>query len=82
MGEAQRHPRRATRSRVECGETHVPLVLGAGDGPEALRILASARPDLLVTDGGLPNGMDGRQGRQASARTRCTPTGGCQQPAA
>ena len=37
-------------------------VLEARDGPEALRVLASsARPDLLVTDVGLPNGMNGRQ---------------------
>jgi CheY-like chemotaxis protein len=31
-------------------------VLEARDGPEALRVLATARPDLLVTDVGLPNG--------------------------
>lgn len=36
-------------------------VLEAGDGPEALRVLASARPVLLITDVGLPNGMNGRQ---------------------
>ena len=36
-------------------------VLEARDGPEALRILAATRPDLLVTDVGLPNGMNGRQ---------------------
>ena len=37
-------------------------VLEAGDGPSAMRIL-SVRPDidLLVTDVGLPNGMNGRQ---------------------
>jgi CheY-like chemotaxis protein len=40
-------------------------VLGARDGPEALKILASARPDLLVTDVGLPNGMNGRQVAEA-----------------
>ena len=37
------------------------VVMEAADGPEALRVLASARPDLLVTDVGLPNGMNGRQ---------------------
>ncbi|WP_424140707.1 PAS domain S-box protein [Roseomonas chloroacetimidivorans] len=37
------------------------VVLEAADGPEALRVLALARPDLLVTDVGLPNGMNGRQ---------------------
>ncbi|MCJ8151213.1 hybrid sensor histidine kinase/response regulator [Shinella sedimenti] len=38
------------------------VVLEAGDGPSALKILQS-RPEicLLVTDVGLPNGMNGRQ---------------------
>ena len=40
-------------------------VLAASDAPQALRLLqglrAEARPDLLVTDIGLPNGMNGRQ---------------------
>ena len=37
-------------------------VLEAGDGAAALRILAAgARPDLLVTDVGLPGQMNGRQ---------------------
>jgi CheY-like chemotaxis protein len=36
-------------------------VLEARNGPEALQILTSAHPDLLVTDVGLPNGMNGRQ---------------------
>uniref|UniRef100_UPI00130032B1 response regulator n=1 Tax=Teichococcus vastitatis TaxID=2307076 RepID=UPI00130032B1 len=40
-------------------------VLEAKDGAEALRVLASARPDLLVTDVGLPNGMNGRQVAEA-----------------
>jgi CheY-like chemotaxis protein len=36
--------------------------LEAGDGASALRVLASgARPDLLVTDIGLPGQMNGRQ---------------------
>jgi CheY-like chemotaxis protein len=38
----------------------------ARDGPEALRILASARPDLLVIDVGLPHGMNGRQLAEAA----------------
>jgi CheY-like chemotaxis protein len=41
-------------------------VLEARDGPEALRILATTRPDLLVTDVGLPNGMNGRQLAEAA----------------
>ncbi len=37
-------------------------VLEAGDGPTALKIMNSGRPiDLLVTDVGLPGGMNGRQ---------------------
>jgi CheY-like chemotaxis protein len=41
-------------------------VLEARDGPEALRILATIRPDLLVTDVGLPNGLNGRQLAEAA----------------
>ena len=41
-------------------------VLEARDGTEALRLLASARPDLLVTDVGLPHGMNGRQVAEAA----------------
>ncbi|WP_083671553.1 PAS domain S-box protein [Roseomonas gilardii] len=41
------------------------IVLEARDGPEALRILASHHPDLLVTDVGLPNGMNGQQVAEA-----------------
>jgi CheY-like chemotaxis protein len=43
-------------------------VLEARDGPEALRVLAAARPrpDLLVTDVGLPRGMNGRQVAEAA----------------
>ncbi|WP_369596538.1 ATP-binding protein [Belnapia rosea] len=41
-------------------------VLEARDGPEALRVLASVWPDLLVTDVGLPNGMNGRQVAEAA----------------
>ncbi len=37
-------------------------VLEAGDGPTALKIMKSGQPiDLLVTDVGLPGGMNGRQ---------------------
>jgi CheY-like chemotaxis protein len=37
-------------------------VLEAGDGPTALKIINSGQPiDLLVTDVGLPGGMNGRQ---------------------
>ncbi|SFB18596.1 PAS domain S-box-containing protein [Rhizobium sp. NFR07] len=37
-------------------------VLEAGDGPTALKIMSSGQPiDLLVTDVGLPGGMNGRQ---------------------
>jgi CheY-like chemotaxis protein len=57
--DAVRHPA-ADRLR-ELGYT----VLEARDGPEALQILTSTRPDLLVTDVGLPNGMNGRQVAEA-----------------
>lgn len=37
-------------------------MLEAGNGPEALRVLRSVEHiDLLVSDVGLPNGMNGRQ---------------------
>jgi CheY-like chemotaxis protein len=36
-------------------------VLQAADAPQALRQLQHARPDMLVTDIGLPDGMNGRQ---------------------
>jgi CheY-like chemotaxis protein len=43
----------------------------AGDGPAALRILQSeARIDLLITDVGLPGGMNGRQIADAARVTR------------
>nr|WP_289852203.1 PAS domain-containing protein [Rhizobium sp. SSA_523] len=45
--------------------------LEAGDGPEAMKILRSdARIDLLVTDVGLPNGMNGRQVADAARDMR------------
>jgi PAS domain S-box-containing protein len=46
-------------------------VLEAGDGPSGLRILRSdARIDLLITDVGLPGGMNGRQVADAARETR------------
>jgi PAS domain S-box-containing protein len=45
--------------------------LEAADGSEGLRILASnARLDLLITDVGLPNGMNGRQLADAAREKR------------
>ncbi len=41
-------------------------VLEALVGPEAPRISASERPGMLVTDVGLPNGMNGMNGRQVA----------------
>lgn len=46
-------------------------VLEAGDGPEALKLIGSGvRIDLLVTDVGLPNGMNGRQVAEAARELR------------
>ncbi|MGV8953899.1 MAG: GAF domain-containing protein [Cypionkella sp.] len=46
-------------------------VVEAGDGPQALQILESNRAiDLLVTDVGLPNGMNGRQLADAARVSR------------
>ncbi|SNS91568.1 His Kinase A (phospho-acceptor) domain-containing protein [Noviherbaspirillum humi] len=46
-------------------------VLEAGDGPQALPLLQSGRRiDLLVTDIGLPNGMNGRQLAEAARGLR------------
>ena len=50
----------ATRLR-ECGYK----VVEARNGAEALRILDDASPDLLITDVGLPGGMNGRQVAEA-----------------
>lgn len=45
--------------------------LEAGDGPEGLKILRSdVRIDLLITDVGLPNGMNGRQVADAARELR------------
>jgi len=46
-------------------------VLEAGDGPAALRLLRlGSRVDLLVTDVGLPGGMNGRQIADAARERR------------
>jgi PAS domain S-box-containing protein len=46
-------------------------VLEAGDGPSALKILESdARIDLMITDVGLPGGMNGRQVADAARTLR------------
>jgi signal transduction histidine kinase len=46
-------------------------VVEASDGPSGMRILQSAtRIDLLITDVGLPNGMNGRQIADAARQTR------------
>ncbi|MGI4802426.1 MAG: PAS domain-containing protein [Janthinobacterium lividum] len=45
-------------------------VLEAGDGSEALRLLRSNRVDMMVTDVGLPNGMNGRQAAEAARERR------------
>jgi len=43
----------------------------AGDAREGLRILQSGRPiELLITDVGLPNGMNGRQLADAARKDR------------
>ncbi len=43
----------------------------AGDGPEGMKVIQSdARIDLLITDVGLPNGMNGRQVADAARAIR------------
>jgi CheY-like chemotaxis protein len=52
-------------------EEHGYAVLEASDGPSAMRILRSdVRIDLLITDVGLPNGMNGRQIADAARQGR------------
>jgi signal transduction histidine kinase len=47
------------------------VALEASDGIEALKIIRSdARIDLLITDVGLPNGMNGRQVAEAARQAR------------
>ncbi|MES2339198.1 MAG: PAS domain-containing protein [Pseudomonadota bacterium] len=46
-------------------------VIGAGDGAAGIKVLQSgARIDLLITDVGLPNGMNGRQVADEARRLR------------
>ncbi|MDB5689785.1 MAG: hybrid sensor histidine kinase/response regulator, partial [Sphingomonas bacterium] len=46
-------------------------VIGAGDGAAGIKVLQSgARIDLLITDVGLPNGMNGRQVADAARTLR------------
>jgi CheY-like chemotaxis protein len=46
-------------------------ILEAADGPAALRIVESgARIDLMITDVGLPGGMNGRQVADAARSLR------------
>jgi signal transduction histidine kinase len=52
-------------------QEHGYTVVEASDGPSGMRILQSAaRIDLLITDVGLPNGMNGRQIADAARQTR------------
>jgi len=46
-------------------------VIGAADGAAGLKVLQSgARIDLLITDVGLPNGLNGRQVADAARSLR------------
>jgi len=52
-------------------EEHGYTAIEASDGPSGMRILQSdARIDLLITDVGLPNGMNGRQVADAARQLR------------
>jgi signal transduction histidine kinase len=52
-------------------EEHGYAVVEASDGPSGMRILQSpSRIDLLITDVGLPNGMNGRQVADAARELR------------
>ena len=56
---------------VEVLEESGYIAIEASDGPAGLKILQSdARIDLLVTDVGLPGGMNGRQVADAARETR------------
>jgi signal transduction histidine kinase/CheY-like chemotaxis protein len=78
-------PRAATRETVLLVDDEAPIrmlatemlaelgysVLAAEDGPQALRILRSSKQiDLLISDVGLPNGMNGRQLADAARTMR------------
>jgi len=52
-------------------DEHGYTVIGAADGAAAIKVLQSgARIDLLITDVGLPNGMNGRQVADAARALR------------
>ena len=54
-----------------CSKTWAMPRIEAADGPSGLRVLQStARIDLLITDVGLPGGMNGRQMADAARETR------------
>jgi CheY-like chemotaxis protein len=56
---------------VEVLEEAAYVTIEAGDGPAGLKILQSnARIDLLITDVGLPGGLNGRQVADAARTTR------------
>jgi CheY-like chemotaxis protein len=56
---------------VEVLEEHGYAAIEVGDGPAGLKILESdARIDLLITDVGLPGGLNGRQVADAARLTR------------
>jgi CheY-like chemotaxis protein len=45
-------------------------IIEASDGPSGMRVLSAARIDLLITDVGLPEGMNGRQIAEAGRELR------------
>jgi nitrogen-specific signal transduction histidine kinase len=56
---------------AEALQEHGYTVIEAGSGPDGLRILQSgARVDLLITDVGLPGGLNGRQVADAAREAR------------
>ena len=56
---------------AEVLEEHGYATIEASDGPSGMRVLeSSARIDLLITDVGLPNGMNGRQIADAARQLR------------
>ena len=62
---------RAVISEILTGAGYVTIL--ASDGPSAMNVLASdSKIDLLITDVGLPNGMNGRQIADAARVTRPT----------
>jgi CheY-like chemotaxis protein len=56
---------------AEVLQEHGYTAIGADNGPNGLRILQSERRiDLLITDVGLPGGLNGRQVADAARKTR------------